>query len=141
MSNINYTKFKDSLKRLEERYKDYQVSLTRNELLDSDRESIKESCIQRFEVCFDTTWKHLRKYLMEDIGLTDLAAGPNPIFKNAFASKVIDSAEVWIQFNIKRGNTSHDYSGEKASDTFEIIPSFIAEAIKLYETISKEKWQ
>ena len=95
MSNINYTKFKDSLKRLEERYKDYQVSLTRNELL----------------------------------------------FKNAFASKVIDSAEVWIQFNIKRGNTSHDYSGGKASDTFEIIPSFIAEAIKLYETISKEKWQ
>ncbi|NBV99406.1 MAG: nucleotidyltransferase [Proteobacteria bacterium] len=141
MSNIDYTKFKDSLKRLEERYKDYQVSLTRNELLDSDRESIKESCIQRFEVCFDTTWKHLRKYLMEDIGLIDLAAGPNPIFKNACASKVIDSAEVWIQFNIKRGNTSHDYSGEKANDTFEIIPSFIAEAINLYETISKEKWQ
>lgn len=95
MSNINYTKFKDSLKRLEERYKDYQVSLTHNELL----------------------------------------------FKNAFASKVIDSAEVWIQFNIKRGNTSLDYSGEKANDTFEIISSFIAEAINLYETISKEKWQ
>ena len=55
--------------------------------------------------------------------------------------KVMDSAEVWIQFNIKRGNTSHDYSGEKANDTFEIIPSFIAEAINLYETISKEKWQ
>ena len=69
MSSIDYTKFKDSLKRLEERFKDYQVSLTRNELL----------------------------------------------FKNAFASKVIDSAEAWIQFNIKRGNTSHDYSGEKGN--------------------------
>lgn len=140
MSDLDYTKFKDSLKRLEERYKDYQVSLTRSELLDSDRESIKESCIQRFEVCFDTTWKHLRKYLMAEIGLIDLAAGPNPIFKTAFAAKVIDSAETWIQFNIKRGNISHDYSGEKASDTFEIIPNFISEAISLYETISKEKW-
>ncbi len=141
MTNINYIKLKNSLKRLEERYKDYKIALTRKELLISDKESIKESCIQRFEVCFDTTWKHLKKYLQEEIGLIDIPLGPNPIFKSAFAAKVINNPTQWIEFNIRRGNTSHDYSGEKADNTFEIIADFINEAIVLYETMSGEKWE
>ena len=140
-NEINYIKLKNSLLRLQERYEDYKKSLARKELLDSDRESIKESCIQRFEVCFDTSWKHLRKYLQEAIGLVDLPAGPNPIFKIAFSVKVIENPAQWIEFNIKRASTSHDYSGEKADNTFEVIPVFISEAISLYETISREKWK
>ena len=59
MSDINYDKFKQSLARLEERYNDY---LKHDELGGFLRESVKESCIQRFEICFDTSWKHIRKY-------------------------------------------------------------------------------
>ena len=76
-------------------------------------ESIKESCIQGFEVCFDTAWKHLRKYLIEEIGLFDVPRGPNPIFRKAASSYVIRDAEVWIEFNTKRVDTSHDYCGIK----------------------------
>lgn len=141
MSDINYDKFKNSLKRLEERYNDYKVSCNRVDLLPSDRESIKESCIQRFEVCFDTAWKHLKKYLAEEVGLLDVPEGPKPLFRKAFTNKTIEDAELWIAFNTKRGDTSHDYCGDKADGTFEIIPDFIAEAIDLYETMSGEKWQ
>ncbi len=141
MSELNYDKFRDSLKRLEERYEDYKKSLNRPELLASDRESIKESCIQRFEVCFDTTWKHLKKYLEQDQGIADLANSPKVIFKQAFAAKVIEDAEVWIEFNNKRIDTSHDYSGNKADDVFMKIDDFIEEAIALYEIMTQEKWK
>lgn len=138
MTETNYNKFRNSLSRLQERYKDYE---NHKELETFLIESIKESCIQRFEVCFDTAWKHLRKYLIEEIGLFDVPNGPNPIFRKAASSDVIRDAEVWIEFNKKRGDTSHDYCGDKAGDVFEIIPDFINEAISLYETISGKKWQ
>ena len=135
MSDINYDKFKQSLARLEERYNDY---LKHDELGGFLRESVKESCIQ---ICFDTSWKHIRKYLIEEMGLIDIANSPNPIFRKAEASKIIVQAEKWIDFNVSRGDTVHDYSGDKADKTFEVIPDFIKEAIDVYEIISGEKWQ
>jgi len=138
---INYDKLKLSLKRLQERYSDYLASEQRTGLLESDRESIKESCIQRFEVCFDTLWKHLKKYLETAEGLTDVPGSPNGVFKSAFVAKVIDSAELWIDFNQKRGATSHDYSGIKADETFAIIGEFISHAVRLYEYMTGEIWQ
>jgi nucleotidyltransferase substrate binding protein (TIGR01987 family) len=141
VSEINYNKFKESLARLQERYNDYLAAQSRTELLPSDKESIQESCIQRFEICLDTSWKHLKKYLIEEMGLVDIPSSPNPIFRKAAASLVISDAELWIEFNKKRGDTSHDYCGDKAGGTFEIIPDFIKEAISLYETISGVKWR
>jgi len=141
MTETNYNKFRDSLVRLQMRYDDYLIAQNRIELLPSDKESIKESCIQRFEICVDTAWKHLKKYLIEDMGLVDIPSSPNPIFRKAAASHVISDAELWIEFNKKRGDTSHDYCGDKADDAFKIIPDFIKEAISLYETMSGDRWQ
>ena len=140
MSKINYNKFKNSLKRLEERYNDYKESHNRTELLISDREAIRESCIQRFEICLDTTWKHIKKYLEDELGKSDLPNSPNPIFKEAFANQLIENAEIWIEFNEKRRNSSHDYAEEKADDTFEIIDDFIFEAIDIYQKMTGQKW-
>jgi len=138
MTDINYDKFKDSLARLEERYNDY---LANQELKGFLSESIKESCIQRFETCFDTSWKHLKKHLKEELGLADIQDSPNPIFRKAAANNLISDAEIWIEFNKKRGDTVHDYCGDKAEKTFAIIPLFIQEAIESYQKISGEKWQ
>ena len=137
MTDTNYNKFKESLARLQERYNDY---LKHQELEAFLSESIKESCIQRFEICFDTSWKHLRKYLIDEMGLVDIPASPNPVFRKADANKLISDAELWIDFNKKRGDTVHDYCGDKADETFAIIPAFITEAIGLYEVISGEEW-
>lgn len=138
MSDINYDKFKESLARLEERYKDY---IKHSDLDGFLKESVRESCIQRFEVCFDTSWKHIRKYLIEEMGLVDIQNSPNPIFRQAEASKIIVQAEKWIDFNKNRGDTTHDYSGDKAENAFKIISDFIKEAIDVYEIISGKKWQ
>ena len=63
MSEINYDKFENSLKRLEERYKYYQEN--KNNIANDINviESVEESCIQRFEICFEMLHVHLKKYL------------------------------------------------------------------------------
>jgi nucleotidyltransferase substrate binding protein (TIGR01987 family) len=139
MSEINYDKLKNSLKRLEERYNFYLKE--EGNIKDKDIfESIKESCIQRFEVCYDTLWKHLSKYLENDVGIVEPLGGPNHVFKIAFSAGIISDSEMWIDFNKKRGDTSHDYSGDKAQTTFEVIGSFVEESIALYEKMTQEKW-
>jgi galactokinase/mevalonate kinase-like predicted kinase len=67
---IHVQKFRDALSRLEERYHDYvQYKDWVPAFL---VESLKESCIQRFAMCFDTAWKHMKKYLEEQLGNVDL---------------------------------------------------------------------
>lgn len=141
MEEVNYDKLKKALQRLDERYADYLNSFERNELFKSDREALAESCIQRFETCFDTTWKHLKKYLEIGIGLSELPNGPRPIFRIAGENFLINSVENWIDYNQKRIDTSHDYSENKAIETLAIIPNFIKDTIELYQKISGEAWQ
>ena len=140
MSEINYDKLRDSLSILEKSYNDY-LEYKDNSSFDNDmHESIKESCIQRFEVCIDISRRHLRKYLEEE-GITNISSKSNDIFREAASAHAVSDAETWIDFNKKRGDTSHDYCGDKAKVVFEIIPDFIKEVIDLYETISGKKWR
>ena len=138
---MNYIKFEKALRRLEERYQDYLDSFKRTELLESDKESIKESCIQRFETCFDTLWKHLKKHLEEEIGLAEVPNGPNPIFRLALENYLIDDFEAWHNYNRKRIGTSHDYSETKADESIGILKEFIEDAISLYEKIAGDKFK
>ena len=141
MTNTNYDKLEKALHRLEERYNDYQVSFNRAELIESDKEALKESCIQRFEICFDTLWKHLKKYIQEEIGLEEVPNGPNPIFRLATENYLIDDYEKWFNYNRKRIGTSHDYWETKADEAIEILSDFIVDAITLFEKITGKQWQ
>jgi len=139
MSSVNYDRFKSSLARLQERY-NFHLKHQHNATFEQDiTESIKESCMQRFEVCFDMTHKHLKKYLKAQ-GHAKVPESPNPIFRLAHQDNLID-AEVWIAFNQKRCDTNHEYSSEKVASVLEIIPDFIHAAIDLYERLSGEPWQ
>jgi len=139
-NKANYFKLKQALSRLEERYNDYREIDQRPELRPSDIESIQESCIQRFETCFDTVWKHLKKHLQEVTGLLEIPNSPKPIFRIAAENGVIEAFDVWNNYNQKRINTAHDYSSSKAEETFAVIPHFIADAIVLYELMAGDKW-
>ncbi len=57
---------------LELQLENYQGLDTRKHLTGLDREAIAESVIHRFETCYDTLWKDLKRYLIEELGL------PNP---------------------------------------------------------------
>lgn len=139
---IDYEKFQKSLKHLELQFANYQLAQDRPELTEIDREAIAESVIQRFETCYDTLWKHLKRYLIEEIGLVEVPNSPKPILKLAgqndlFASQV----EQWLKYADARTNTAHDYSSEKAMETLVVIKDFIDDAIGLYQTMTETTWE
>lgn len=139
---IDYSNFQKALKHLELQFANYGIMQTRPELTELDRDGIAESVIQRFETCYDTLWKHLKRYLIEEAGLPEVPNSPKPILKLAGQNYLLTSnVEQWLKYADARTSTAHDYSGEKAADTLLIIDSFIRDAIDLYQTLTGATWE
>jgi len=139
---IDYDKLKKSLKHLELQFENLKRAGDRPELTDIDREGIAESVIQRFETCYDTLWKTLKRYLSEEIGLADTPNSPKPILKLAGQNDLFAApVEQWLKYADARVNTAHDYSGEKAEECLTIMADFIDDAIGLYQTMSGQIWE
>lgn len=139
---IDYDKLQKSLKHLEQQFVNFKLAQDRPELTDIDREAIAESVIHRFETCYDTLWKDLKRYLIEEIGLADTPNSPKALLKlagqnNLFASSV----EQWLKYADARTSSAHDYSGEKAEETLSIVKDFIDDAIGLYQTMTGITWE
>ncbi len=100
-------------------------------------EAVKESIIQRFEICWDTLWKTLRRYLREEIGVPEVTNRPNPILHLAHENAILSpSIEQWLHYAQLRVQTSHDYNEEKAEEALTYVTSFIHHAAILYKTMS-----
>jgi nucleotidyltransferase substrate binding protein (TIGR01987 family) len=139
---IDYSNLKKSLKHLELQFANYRIADDRPELTELDRDGIAESVIQRFETCYDTLWKHLKRYLIEDAGLADVPNSPKPIIKLAGQNDLfVSSVEKWLRYADARTSTAHDYSGEKAAETLQIVGDFIDDAIKLYQLMTGASWE
>lgn len=139
---IDYDKLQKSLKHLELQYANHKQAQDRPELTDIDREAIAESVIQRFETCYDTLWKDLKRYLIEEIGLADVPNSPKPLLKLAGQNDLFaSSVEQWLKYADARTSTAHDYSGEKAAEVLLIVGDFIDDAIGLYQTMSGTSWE
>lgn len=68
----------------------------------------KEGAIQRFEFAFELGWKTLKDYLEEN-GLVIDPVTPRNVIKEAFAAKLLDDAQVWIDMMLHRNLLSHTY--------------------------------
>ena len=136
---IDYRNLRLSLKNLETQH--------RNLLnLSSDfpafvHEGMAESVIQRFEICYDTLWKTLRRYLVEALGVADAPNSPRPIFRLANENLLLAAGgEQWELYAQTRIDTTHDYDGDKAVNAIKLMPSFIDDAIALYARMTGEDW-
>ena len=130
----HYIKLKNSLLRLKEMHTNYK---TFNE--DGwQKEAIRESCIHRFEVCFDSLWKHLKKYLQDNIGLSSLPNGPKPLFRVAGENHIIFDIEKWFNYNNKTITTSHNCLKKQEEETMDVIEDFIIDVSIVYKKISED---
>ena len=138
MNKTNYEKLEKSLDRLKEQYKNHQSD--KQNLTDLDKEGIKESVIKRFEICHDTLWKHLKKYLQEKEKLADIPNSPNGIFRKAYETELIDEETFsrLMDYNDLRIMTAHDYSEAKAQKSLNKIGNFIQDADKIYRMVTHE---
>lgn len=136
---VNYEKLQKSLKRLQERYEEYQ-NLDES-IPEYMKESVSESVIQRFEICFETLWKTLRRYLVDGLGFGDVPSSPKPVFRMANENDLLEpTVEQWFEYAKARNDTSHDYDGNKLNACLALIPYFIDDAIILYCAMSGEEW-
>lgn len=139
MSKVEYEKFKDSLDRLKEQY---EFLHTHAQTLDNQsREAFRDSVIKRFEICYDTLLKHLKKYLDNEQLLTDGAPNsPRKIFRLAHEAYLIDKDALknFFSYMQTRIDTAHDYSLKKAENSLDNIGRFIEDATDLYEAIITE---
>ena len=140
---IDYENFRKSLKNLELQYENHQnLDATFPELTELIREGIAESVIQRFETCYDTMWKVMKRYLGEELGIPDIPNSPRPVFRIAHENDLLASpVERWMDYIQARIDTSHDYSGEKAMRALGMVGDFVKDAVRLYEAMSGDRWE
>ena len=69
----------------------------------------KEGIVQRFEYTFELAWKTLKDYL-EFSGMILNQITVREVIKQAFAAKIIEDGQAWINMLEDRNIMSHTYS-------------------------------
>lgn len=74
-----------------------------------------DGLIQRFEFCFELSWKLMKAFLAyEGIEVT----GPRSAIRNAFQTELIADADTWLDMLEKRNLSSHTYDAETAQEIY-----------------------
>jgi nucleotidyltransferase substrate binding protein (TIGR01987 family) len=80
----------------------------------------KEGAIQRFEYTFELAWKTLKDYLVYN-GVAFDQITPRSVIKQAFAAKIIQDGQTWIEMLDQRSLMSHTYDDESFRIAFDSI--------------------
>ena len=80
----------------------------------------KEGVIHRFEYCFELGWKCVKDYL-EAGGLVLATVTPRQVLKEAFAAKILQDGQVWIDMLDHRNLLSHTYDQASFEQAVEAI--------------------
>ena len=93
-------------------------------------EEIRDACIQRFEYCFELSWKMLKRRLeldLPDATSIDAMSYRELIRAGAERGLIVDAA-AWMLYRDKRNATSHTYNAARATEVAGVIPAFEAHA-------------
>lgn len=98
----------------------------------------KEGIIQRFEYTFELAWKTLKDYLIYN-GVSFDQITPKSVIKQAFAAKIIEDGQVWIDMLEQRNLMSHTYDSESFETVFHNISGQYLAALEQTFTWLKKK--
>jgi nucleotidyltransferase substrate binding protein (TIGR01987 family) len=113
----------------------------------SERTSIeylmyRSACIKEFEIILEMSGKLLRKALKPYFHTG--AAVDRLYFKDVFRHAVkhglleVEGCERWLNYRDSRNTTAHDYGEDYANETLALLPTFIADATQLMQTINAQ---
>lgn len=102
----------------------------------NQNEFVRDSCIQRFEYCYDLSHKMLKRYLERIV--------PNPADVNEYTFQdlirtgyakgiLLNSWDEWRLYRDNRNATSHGYDEDKALEIVAQLPNFLTELKYLLE--------
>ena len=133
MSNIlDLTAFKNAVSTLNEALNEYEKDKTNS--------FVRNSCIQRFEYCFDMSKKILIRYLksISDDPMEIDREKISNIIRQAYKLGIVKhSWDEWDIYRENRNNTSHGYNENIAIQIVEELPKFYNEIVFLLEKIQE----
>jgi nucleotidyltransferase substrate binding protein (TIGR01987 family) len=96
---------------------------------------VRDSTIQRFEYCFEISWKFLKEYLRIHEGI--ICNSPKSCFREAFKVNLLTEEETIkaLEMTDDRNLTSHTYHEELADEIYRKIPEYYALMEKVYSRI------
>jgi len=80
----------------------------------------KEGVAQRFEYSFELAWKTFKDYL-EEGGISIVPVTARQVIKEAFAARLVDDGQVWIDMLDHRNLLSHTYDAAVFETAVEAI--------------------
>ncbi len=80
-----------------------------------ENEFIRDSVIQRFEFCFELSWKMLKLKLNTE-GID--ASTPRTVIRESVTAGLLDDGNAWSGMLQKRNETSHTYDDRLAKDVY-----------------------
>ncbi len=105
---------------------------------DKSNTFVRDSCIQRFEYCYDISKKMIKRYLKsisDDPMEVDREKFSN-IIRQAYTLGIVKhSWDEWDIYRENRNNTSHGYNEDIALDIVEQLPHFYNEILFMLENI------
>lgn len=106
------------------------------ELPQNIQETIRAGVIQNFEVCYEQSWKMMKRWLEENIGSSYVdGVTRRELFRLAFENKLIDDVDRWMDFHKSRNETSHTYDQGTAEEVFSDAELFVTDAKFLLQAI------
>jgi len=99
-----------------------------------------EGLIQRFEFSFELAWKTMKDYL-EDSGLEIVPVTPKSVIKEAYAAKVIDDGQGWIDMMLERNLLSHSYDDNRFRNAFVNIKSTWLPLLKAFYLWMQDRYR
>lgn len=98
---------------------------------------IRDAAIQRFEFCWELSWKTL-KLRLEQVGIE--ALNPRDIFREALNQGLIHDGNAWTEAQRKRNLTTHTYDEKLAEEVYSYL---LKNGLQLFQKLKNEiaKWQ
>jgi nucleotidyltransferase substrate binding protein (TIGR01987 family) len=94
---------------------------------------VRDSAIQRFEYCFELSWKAVKKQLV-------LGLSRRELFRIAQNQKLIASQHSWFEFHLARNSTSHNYNETNAEQVYATTVLFLAEMKLQIQELEQRGW-
>jgi len=139
-----FSNYNKALKKLSEAIEYIQRELKKNELnIDNGdtenvlEEIIKEGLIQRFEYTYEMAWNVMKDYALYK-GNSEIG-GSRDAIRFAFASKLIENGELWMDMIKSRIKTLHTYNEETANEIYLKIINEYHSAFLIFQDVMEGK--
>ncbi len=132
------TRWKQRFQSFDRVYRLFRSSLEERSLDDySDLE--RDGLTRRFKSLFELAWKTMKDYL-EHGGLQISPVTPKNVIKEAFAAKLIDDGQIWIDMMLDRNLLSHAYDQKKFRTALDSVKnSYLPKLEQLHQCLMHTK--